>query len=484
MMLQSPESLGSIACPASDQHWTSVELAGEVARRAALLASHGVGADKRVLLSQAGSAGMLADLLAVWRLGACAACVNPGLSEDELRRVVTAAAPTMILVGPDGIAPAGLTLPVLTGVEAPRAGGGEASTTPADPDAPALILYTSGTTGDPKGVMLSFRALEARLALNRQHIGDAALARSLCLLPTHFGHGLIGNCLTPLLAGQHLVLAPGIDLRAAADLAALLTEHRITFMSSVPSLWSLVLKLGRSPASSHLHQVSVGSAPLSAALWSAIADWSGCRKVVNMYGMTETANWIAGASAAEQAPEDGLIGAPWGGAFAVMSEDDRRLDQGRGELLIQSPSVMLGYRGQPEATAAVLRDGWLHSGDVAELRSGGVARLIGRIKHEINRAGAKVHPEDVDRLLQRHPAVLAVCSFGLADAVSGEIVAVAVQRAAGSAVAQDELRDWCRARLHREAVPERWFFLDLLPLTASGKVDRNKVIALCGEAVA
>ena len=180
--------------------------------------------------------------------------------------------------------------------------------------------------------------------------------------------------------------------------------------------------------------MGVGSAPLSADLWESIAEWAGTRNVANMYGITETANWLAAASALEHRPEDGLVGTPWGGALAVRDEGGRIRAAGEGEVLVQTPSLMSGYLRREDLSAEVIRDGWYHTGDVGRIDERGVLRLTGRIKHEINRAGTKIHPEDLDLLLERHPEVAEACAFGIPDAVSGEIVGIAVRPTEGSDV--------------------------------------------------
>ncbi len=145
---------------------------------------------------------------------------------------------------------------------------------------------------------------------------------------------------------------------------------------------------------------------------------------------------------------------------------------------------MSGYLRRPDLTAAARRR-WLVPYRRYRTRRRAVAvitNLTGRIKDEINRAGLKVQPAEIDALLERHPAVVEACVFGLADAVSGEIVAAAVRLAPGENVTAAALEDWCRARLRREAIPERWFMVDKLPRNERGKIDRNAVRrSLVGE---
>jgi len=470
--------IGTIVELATGEEWGAERLRAEIERRARALHRMGVGPGSTVVIAHGGTAGFFSDLLAAHRLGACAACVNPALAAPELENVCGFLHPACVLVS--GTGPA-------ANVEAPIVDlAGESGTAPPVPagtagrlDDPALILFTSGTTGDPKGVVLTFRALLARVSLNRAFIGDAALARTLCVLPTHFGHGLIGNGLTPLLAGHTLLLGGGVGLATAAALGRTIEERRVTFLSSVPALWKLALKTSAPPPPGVLRRVSIGSAPLSADLWRSVVTWSGTDDVANMYGITETANWLAGASARDHEPEDGLLGTMWGGWFAVRDDAGRILPEGEGEILVMSPSVMAGYHRRDDLTALAIRDGWYHTGDVGRLGPDGVMRLTGRIKHEINRAGMKIHPEDVDLLLERHPDVIEACAFGIPDAASGEIVGVAVKLADGATADAPVLRAWAGERVRRESVPERWFLVEEIPKTDRGKINRDNVRTAC-----
>jgi len=452
------ERCGSIHDKTLDLSWDSKTLADKARRRAEELKKANVAAGATVAIVHGGTAHFFADLFAVWSCGAAAACLDPALTPSERENVIAFCKPSTVL-GENGQVSQSAHRP--TPRDAPSL------------DDPALVLFTSGTTGAPKGVVLSFRALLARLALNQYEIGNAALARALVTLPTHFGHGLIGNALTPLMAGGDIVLAPR-GLALAQGLGSLVDRHAITFMSSVPSLWHMALRMSPPPKNKSLKRVHVGSAPLSAALWSRIAEWTGC-DVVNCYGITETANWIGGASSRDQAPADGLIGKPWGGTAGVKDEHGMIRTQGSGEIVVQTPALMSGYLDRPDLTAAVLQNGWYATGDLGEVDADGNIRLTGRAKDEINRAGFKVQPAEIDMLLESHPSVAEACVFGVPDAVSGEIVAAAVRLAPEAKEDANTLRDWCLKRLRREATPERWFFVDDIPKTSRGKVSRDTV---------
>ena len=320
-------------------HWDSATLLDEVNRRAAVLSQKGIGYGSVVAITHSGTARFFADLFATWSVGAAAACLDTTLTARELQNVVDFADAAVLLVDGDAVV-SDVSVPVVDLGGAPSAFGSRATPT-INPDDPALILFTSGTTGTPQGVVLTFGALLARINANIAAIGAATLQRALVTLPTYFGHGLIGNSLTPLLAGGKIILHPrGMPL--INKLGAIIDEHDVSFMSSVPSLWRLALGCSRPPAGRSLLRVHVGSAPLSTALWSEIAEWSGA-EVVNCYGITETANWIAGASSREDGITEGLVGRMWGGSAAVMDENGSISNQGAGEIVIQSPCLMSGY---------------------------------------------------------------------------------------------------------------------------------------------
>jgi acyl-CoA synthetase (AMP-forming)/AMP-acid ligase II len=442
--------------------------AGAVGARAAAFAAAGLIKGGRVAIGHGEALPFLVDLFAAWQLGAAAICLPASLTAGERDNVARATTPAL-WVGAEG----GGAVPYLP--PGLPSGSAEPPAARLALDEPAVILMTSGTTGVPKGVVLSHRALRARIALNIAHMGEADLERSLCLLPLHFGHGLIGNCLTPLAAGSalHLLPDPGVD--GLARLGAVIDGNAITFMSSVPAMWRVALKLGPAPSGGSLRRIHVGSAPLSAELWRQIIAWAGIRRVVNMYGITEATNWIAGADASVMEPEDGLAGRPWGGALAVRTEDGRIAPEGRGEVLVASPALMSLYLDRPDLTAATVAGGWLATGDTGTIDADGHLRLIGRRRNEINCAGIKIPAEEVDRLLERHPAVREACAFGLDDPVSGEVVAAAIVAEDGGPLDLRELAAWCRAHIRREAVPTRFFRLAAIPRTDRGKINRDAV---------
>lgn len=420
-----------------------------------------------VIVGESDPVGVVMHLFACWAAGRSAILVNPALKPGERMNVLRNTRAVDWLGQTDEALRAALE----------RSGEGSPdravrSAPPLGLDAPALVLMTSGTTGVPKGIVHTIRSLQARVALNIAAIGSPVLARTLSILPMHFGHGLIGNVLTPMAAGGSVVLLPSPSVTEIGSLGALIDRQHVGFMSSVPSAWSMILRLSEPPIQG-LERVHVGSAPLSLELWRRIAQWSGTEQVYNMFGMTETANWIAGGSLADPACEDGYVGSPWGGRFAVLVDDEIQ-QEGRGEVLVSTPSIMTEYLDQPELTAEAFRGTWFRTGDIGVLKEGRVT-LSGRIKNEINRGGIKILPEEIDMLLERHEAVAEACAFGIADRAAGESVAACVVLAEGARISSTELQEWCRERIRDEAVPARIWMVDAIPRNDRGKIVRSVV---------
>ena len=280
------------------------------------------------------------DLLAVWGLGGCAIPIDARLTPFEVETLAGAAHPRFSLWNstPDAEVSALLARMGTTVAESPgedlAAGSASSGLEPlagsiVTLDQEALILFTSGTTGQPKGVVHTHRSLLARWTSLRLCLGLEKFRRTLCLLPTHFGHGLICNCLFPWLMGQDLHIVPPFKADLLSQMGRLIDEHRITFLSSVPAMWRLALKTARPPQLGTLERVFCGSAPLSASLWTGIQEWTGTKEVFNADGITETGSWLAGTTVPELVPGDGFVGEAWGGTLRIVKAGTTASSPGR-----------------------------------------------------------------------------------------------------------------------------------------------------------
>jgi acyl-CoA synthetase (AMP-forming)/AMP-acid ligase II len=490
------KSAGLLIEPLSGKRWDANEVSRRVNERLSYYRTRGFAPGDRVFIHFGNCNAFFAELLAVWQAGGCAVPIDTRLSPFEIETLAQWARPRFSawLGNADATVRSAL---LRLGIELVDVAESEAS--PAAPTGPApgyrldddaLILFTSGTTGQPKGVVHTHRSLLARWTSLRDHLGLEAFQRSLCLLPTHFGHGLICNCLFPWLSGCDLYLLPPFKPEVVAQLAAVVDEHQITFMSSVPTVWRLAQRISRPPQTRSLQRVFVGSAPLSASLWETVREWSGTRQVFNSYGITETGSWLAGTTVGDFQPEDGLVGVAWGGVLrilnssepdAVSSSDSTRKAGESGHVWVKTPALMRGYLDRDDLTAKVVNQGWFLTGDIGVIDDRGWLYLRGREREEINKGGMKVYPADIDAVIERFRATTDVCAFAYPEALVGEDVGVAVVLADAADTTLLDLFDWTNRHLARHQVPQRWYVVAEIPRTSRGKVNRVSVAERCAS---
>ncbi|MGI8755139.1 MAG: AMP-binding protein, partial [Acidimicrobiales bacterium] len=333
------------------------------------------------------------------------------------------------------------------------------------PDAPAVIGYTSGTTGAPKGAVLSHANLlasAAALALAWRWTAEDRLVLPLPLFHLHgFGVGLHGT----LGAGASVVLRQGF---AVDDVVDSIRTHHGSLFFGVPTMWSRLAASGRLEELARLRLGVSGSAPLPAELHGAIASSSG-QRVIERYGMTETVMNVSNPYDGER--RAGTVG------FALPGVEVR-LAADTDEILLRGPNVFHGYWRRPAATAeAFVDDGWFSSGDVGAFDPDGYLRIVGRRKELIISGGLNVYPREVEDALRTHPAVADAAVVGVADAEWGEQVVAAIE-GPGTATEAAAVLAHVAERLAPYKRPKRLVFVDALPRNALGKVVKAEVARL------
>lgn len=485
-------TVGKLTEPVSGRHWHQQEISRQVALRIARFESKGLVRGERVFLPFGNCLEFFAELLAIWRLGACAVPIDARLTPFEVQNLVAAAKPKLAVVdgNTDPHVIESLNAAGVVVLNTADTGDREASAGFSRLDDDALILFTSGSTGAPKGVVHTHRSLRTRWITLREALGSQAFAKTLCLLPTHFGHGLICNCLFPWLSGQDLFITPPFRPDIIMRLGALLDEHKITFMSSVPALWKLALKLSKPPQAGSLQRVHCGSAPLSASMWEDIRRWAGTLQVCNAYGITETGSWVAGLSDAACPAEDGLIGEGWGAVIKVLrradtsqplTDADECAPGESGYVWLNTPALMQGYFQREDLTAQAVVDGWFLTGDIGLIDEQGRLVLRGRERDEINKGGMKIYPADIDAVVERFQHASDVCTFALDDAIYGQVVGMAVVMSKQDDDTFRALHQWMKQHLAEPKMPVRWWVVEEIPRTSRGKINRDAVKNACAD---
>lgn len=336
----------------------------------------------------------------------------------------------------------------------------------------AVILYTSGTTGRPKGAMLTHRNLLANVRSCAEVLPVGPEDRFLSALPLFHSFAATVFMILPILAGGSIHL---MERFLPANTLTAMEQAQATVFGGVPSMFGLMLQLSpkERPKLSSLRISISGGAPLSPEIWREFEKAFDTR-LIEGYGLTEASPVVA-VNPPFGLRKVGSVGLPLPGVdVRIVDAEGRQVARGDvGELLVRGDNVMIGYLGLPEDTSAAVRDGWLLTGDLARLDEDGYLYIAGRKKELIIVGGLNVHPGEVDRVLVEHPAVREAAAFGIDDAARGEAVWAAVTICPGESVSQRELLSFCRDRLAPYKVPRGIEMVEELPKNALGKVMRH-----------
>jgi long-chain acyl-CoA synthetase len=463
---------------AGDEHWTYGSLNDAVRSLAAAMGRDGLAGERVAMMLPNGSDAVV-TYLACFASGAVAAPLNSRYAAPEAEHALRRARPRWLVVHPSrlgtpaAIEPAALdgVRVLVSGAAATRTGygplgpllGGPGEDPPsAAGGAPAVIFFTSGSTGVPKGVVHSHDSALAILTSTSEALGNVRADDVVQVFePLVHVSGFIA-ALTTLLAGGTVALHDGFD--ATAYVAALRT-HQPTLICTHIDLVAQVLRVAGidSATFASLRGVYTGGDSVPAALQREFKELTGLPIGVG-WGMTE-AIWL---TIAREPPidRDGCIGVPVGGA-------EIRADAHTDELLVRGPMVMQQYWGDPELTAATLHDGWLRTGDLGRVDASGVWWFTGRIKDIIVRRTSKITPGEVESALEQHPNVAIAAVVAAPDPDEGQVPVAFVVPKAGASLTSIELVDYLRTRIAAYKIPARIHLRDALPLTASGKISRH-----------
>jgi fatty-acyl-CoA synthase len=360
------------------------------------------------------------------------------------------------------------------------AGGADVPALSPVPDDVVNIQYTSGTTGSPKGVLLTHRNLVNNAYVVGREMKVTGADRLCSPVPLYHCFGCVMSSLLAIVHGIALVM-PAAQFDPLATLQAI-DRERCTLIYGVPTMF--IAELEHPDFAKYdmrtLRSGIMAGAPCPVEIMKRVIAEMNCREMSVAYGQTESSPAITQSAAEDDLehrvstigralPETEVkIVAPWNNDILETGE--------RGELCTRGYLVMKGYDQEPEATArAIDADGWLHTGDLAVMRDDGYFHIAGRLKEMIIRGGENIYPREIEEFLHAHPKIADVYVVGLPDARLGEAVLAWIRLKTGESMQEDEVRDYCRGKIAHFKIPQYMRFVDAFPMTVTGKVQKFRI---------
>jgi acyl-CoA synthetase (AMP-forming)/AMP-acid ligase II len=448
--------------------------AAEVRGTSSALVELGIGRGDVVAVVLPNSVDLVTVMFAAWRLGAAVTPVNPALTEHEAQYQVTDSGARLVVVDDVSLSKVESGAAHVCVIDELLREDGATDVGPprTEPEELALVIYTGGTTGRPKGVMLDHGNLAATAAMIVDWFEMTGADRCLLVLPLFHVNGIMVSVVSPLVAGGSTVIASRFDPKTFWDLVE---RFRPTFFSAVPTIYAMLTGLPAEvrPDTSSLRCAVCGAAPMPAAAIGDFEDRYGVG-ILEGYGQSEgtvvtTENPLNGTR------KPGTVGLPLPGQEVfIVGDDDEPLASGQvGEVTVRGPNVMRGYLGKPEETAHTLRGGWLHSGDVGRFDDDGYLVLVDRLKDMIIRGGENIYPKEIEDALYTHPSVADAAVVGRPDPLFGEEPVAFVVLRPGLVAEPDELIEHCTTLLAKFKVPRAVYITTDLPKTPIGKIAKS-----------
>jgi acyl-CoA synthetase (AMP-forming)/AMP-acid ligase II len=464
--------------PALVQDGRTTTFAGwwaDSSRIAGTLAERGIGRRDVIVLMLPSGQDFASCYLAALRLGAIVSAVNPRLGPTEIEHILAQCQPAVVLTDDSARIPGSVGCPVLT-PDAARAplGAAPADWAPVSATEPAVVVWTTGSTGMPKGAWFDHETL-AFIAAN---MGPLSAPYDRKLMPVPFAHSAyMTRVYDQLVHRCALILTP--PAWSADSMLDVLAGQRVTLGQGVPTQWEKLLTLDRLAEAdlSSLRLVSTGASRVPAALVRAMRDRLGVPVVVR-FASTEAPLAFGTRIGDPVETVAATVGHPLGGAeVEIRGADGGALPRGEtGRVHLRTPARMRGYWRAPELTAqAIAPDGWLATSDLGRLDADGNLAIVGRADDAYIRGGYNIYPSEVEAALAAHPAVARVAVVGIPAPVIGEIGVAFIVRGQAEPLTEAGLRAWCRERIADYKVPDTVVFLDDLPVNATFKVDTTRL---------
>jgi long-chain acyl-CoA synthetase len=471
------------------RRWTYRELDAAVNRAANLLAARGVRKGDVVSLLMPNGAEYVIGYFACFKIGALAGPVNSLLKPEEIAYVVNNSEARTLLVHSEfrpAVEAARRELPLLESVIEfdDEAMTNEFDDEP-DPswvdrelarDDLGVIIYTSGTTGKPKGCLLTHGNLVANARQISEWLKFTEADRLLTVMPLFHMNAVSVTTMSALYAGGSTVVAPRFS---ASRHWQIVSDHGVTSFGSVATMLSMLLAkypegVPEGLKTDQLRFAMCGSAPVPAEVMRRFEETFKC-PVVEGYGLSES-TCRSTFNPPDERRRAGSCGLPIGNEMKVFDEEDAEVPDGTpGEIVMRGENIFKGYFKNPGATARAFRNGWFHTGDVGYCDAEGFFYVVDRKSDMIIRGGENIYPREIDELLYSHPSVAAAATIGVPDELYGEEVAAFVVLRDGALATEEELIDYCRARLADFKCPKTIRFVADVPKGPTGKVLKREL---------
>jgi long-chain acyl-CoA synthetase len=504
---QSPDKI-FLLLESDDRAFTYREFDKEVNRAARMLLSLGAAKGERVSLYLTNRAEYLIFYFACFKTGAWAGPINAHLKPQEIEFIIAnceagtivtqpdlypnlsetqaraSSLPNVVMIEDDGqwTATAGGSFSESADDSQPQVSDDEAPTADIfgdediSGDDEAVIIYTSGTTGKPKGVLLTHGNILSNARQIAEWLDLTASDRALMIMPLFHVNALMTTCMAALWAGASVTLAPRFS---ASRHWETISHFGVTYFGSVATMLSLLNHTypDGAPAGldiSRLRFALCGSAPIPVEVMKRFEALFDC-PVIEGYGLSEstcrsTFNPIDGRRRA------GSVGLPIGNEMRILDETDSELGPDQvGEIALRGPNIMKGYYKNPKATEAAFRSGWFHTGDLGYRDRDGFFYVVDRKSDMIIRGGENIYPREIDEVLYQHPKVKDAATIGAPDPLYGEEVKSFVVLREGCEASEEEIKEFCRARLADFKCPKAIEFLDDIPKGPTGKLLKREL---------
>ncbi|QSZ31647.1 hypothetical protein DSL72_001214 [Monilinia vaccinii-corymbosi] len=352
-------------------------------------------------------------------------------------------------------------------------GKGDQKVEQAQPDDVALVLHTSGTTGRPKAVPLSHRNLTRTMKNIQATYKLTPADRTMLVMPLFHVHGLLAGFLAPLMSGGSVI----VPLKfSASEFWSDFITHKANWYTAVPTIHQILLKNPPPTTKPNIRFIRSCSSPLSPTTFHALEETYHA-PVLEAYAMTEASHQMTSNPLPPAKRQPGSVGIGQGVEVRILDSEGKEIPIGsEGEISIRGENVTKGYLNNEKANKeSFTQDGFFRTGDQGKMDKDGYVFITGRIKELINKGGEKISPIELDNVLARHPAISEAVSFAIPDEMYGQDVGVAIVLKPDQKLTASDLKKWITDKVAKFKVPKQVFFTDVMPKTATGKVQRRIV---------